>query len=534
MKPAATPEAQEKKAHVCPPSNATHPRDRWESLFVYGFICKFTQLKGKVEGLETPMDFEDALLSPEANPTMTQILSRFVLNLRSQTRNLSSDVISSTISSLFQEYFKNNERTVFWSDEYRANIDPFQGENANFWAASWDFKLKVLRQLVEFQLCHCQDIKLRIDRAWGVIHNKHKKMETTSAPPPPEDPNSMENLQLVPLGQDHQRKRYWFIDASPRVYMSTNPWKITATFQALTSTREEYMNLIEQLKAAVPAEGKPGERRPKVEVGHLALVKALEDRVPAIDAELLRIQRLRKKIQQRHMLIAQAEFRETRTRRKATRVDYAYLNDPEDEDDGDEYVYNDDHDQADEYEFMQEGSSNGRRRSTRTTRSNGNSAAAIDEWRGERRSSRLGATTDMRLDEPPPPKRARTADSTSSGDFQPSAASSTADNGRSLRISGAAAIKPTETAVEAIAGKKKSKFWFYAVEPIPGQAAAAPVPSASTSALPDVDMADAHHSGAGSASVTDDGDTELPPPSESNTNGDLTGRSVSPSNMDES
>lgn len=76
---------------------------------MYGFICRFTQLRGKVEGLETPMEcvaivffdlkyepdvventvsFEDALLSPEANPIMTQILSRFVLNLRSQTRNL--------------------------------------------------------------------------------------------------------------------------------------------------------------------------------------------------------------------------------------------------------------------------------------------------------------------------------------------------------------------------------------------------------------------------------------------------------------
>lgn len=51
------PDIQEKKGHICPPSDATHPRDRWESLFVYGFICKFTQLKGKVEGLETPMEY---------------------------------------------------------------------------------------------------------------------------------------------------------------------------------------------------------------------------------------------------------------------------------------------------------------------------------------------------------------------------------------------------------------------------------------------------------------------------------------------
>ena len=47
----------EKKGHVCPPSDANHPRDRWESFFVYAFICKFTQLREKVEGFETAMEY---------------------------------------------------------------------------------------------------------------------------------------------------------------------------------------------------------------------------------------------------------------------------------------------------------------------------------------------------------------------------------------------------------------------------------------------------------------------------------------------
>lgn len=42
-----------------------------------------------------------------------------------------------------------------------------------------------------------------------------------------------------------------------------------------------------------------------------------------------RIQRAKKKIAQRNLLIAQAEVRETRTRRRAARPDYAYMNDPE-------------------------------------------------------------------------------------------------------------------------------------------------------------------------------------------------------------
>ena len=66
------------------------------------------------------------------------------------------------------------------------------------------------------------------------------------------------------------------------------------------------------------------------------------------------------------------------------------------------------------------------------------------------------------LDEPPP-KRARTADSAVSGNSSDVAPHNTkaasAAGGLKIKVNGAAAVKPTETAVEAIAGKKKSKFW---------------------------------------------------------------------------
>jgi len=48
--------ATEKKGHLCPPSKATHPCNRWECLFVYAFICKFTNLRGKTDGLNSPME----------------------------------------------------------------------------------------------------------------------------------------------------------------------------------------------------------------------------------------------------------------------------------------------------------------------------------------------------------------------------------------------------------------------------------------------------------------------------------------------
>ncbi len=71
------------------------------------------------------------------------------------------------------------------------------------------------------------------------------------------------------------------------------------------------------------------------------------------------------------------------------------------------------------------------------------------------------------VDEEPARKRARTEDS------QTSAQSSDAPvgdnvgvaNGVRVKTTGAAALKPSEVAMEQVAGKKKSKFWVYAVEP---------------------------------------------------------------------
>lgn len=46
----------DKKGHICPPSDAKHPSDRWETAFVYAFIVKFTNLRNKIEGFECPAE----------------------------------------------------------------------------------------------------------------------------------------------------------------------------------------------------------------------------------------------------------------------------------------------------------------------------------------------------------------------------------------------------------------------------------------------------------------------------------------------
>jgi hypothetical protein len=155
---------------------------------------------------------------------------------------------------------------------------------------------------------------------------------------------------------------------SPRLYTSTNPWKITATFHSISSTREEYIATIEDLKASAPLDPKKGQKRTKPEQSHLALIVALEKRIEVIDAELnvsnffrcsscrgsvgfsanripncfiflvfvmnyenefllslsQRVHKVQKKIEQRRMLMAQAEVRQTRTRRQTQKPDYVY------------------------------------------------------------------------------------------------------------------------------------------------------------------------------------------------------------------
>lgn len=61
---------------------------------------------------------------------------------------------------------------------------------------------------------------------------------------------------------------------------------MSATFQAVSSSKEEYLAILESLKEIAPKELKKGERRSKLEQNHIALVAALEARIPAIDTEL--------------------------------------------------------------------------------------------------------------------------------------------------------------------------------------------------------------------------------------------------------
>lgn len=141
------------------------------------------------------------------------------------------------------------------------------------------------------------------------------------------------------------------------------------------------------------------------------------------------------------------------------------------QEDGDEYKQEEDEDEDDAGYGKTRGSRRGAategiRRSARTTstsKTNGKRAAPDEwtNWRGERRSSRLGAPNATQdVSSAPEPKRAKTDESSVSA----------YSDGHSSKGSGpsknsAAALKPTELAAEQLNGRKKSKFWYYAVEP---------------------------------------------------------------------
>lgn len=160
------------------------------------------------------------------------------------------------------------------------------------------------------------------------------------------------------------------------------------------------------------------------------------------------------------------------------------------QDEGDEYNYQDDDDDehvgADENDFDEV--VNGRRRSQRTAMKNANGKRASDaygEWRGERRSTRLAGEYD---EDDGDRKRARTEErSASSAPSDSLAYAASEAEGATLKENGAASVKSHEVAIEQMPGKKKSKFWFYAVEPTAGVNSTTDRPNGAHPSLNDVE-----------------------------------------------
>lgn len=138
-------------------------------------------------------------------------------------------------------------------------------------------------------------------------------------------------------------RTYVVASDSPRLYASTNPWKVVASFDTIATTVEEYVKVIEALKSALPKE-EPGAKRKKFEKMHLDLIKKLEARSEVVNDELTvsvslcahtattapfqRIERARSRDARARKDAALArqvaDTRETRTRRQTKKAQYVY------------------------------------------------------------------------------------------------------------------------------------------------------------------------------------------------------------------
>lgn len=52
-------------------------------------------------------------------------------------------MISSTVATIFQEFLRANERSVFWDEDRKKNLDPFLGAATDFWGMDWDTKVRL-------------------------------------------------------------------------------------------------------------------------------------------------------------------------------------------------------------------------------------------------------------------------------------------------------------------------------------------------------------------------------------------------------
>ncbi|KAG9103656.1 hypothetical protein FRC06_009027 [Ceratobasidium sp. 370] len=116
-----------------------HPSSRWETAYVYAFIVKFTNIRGK-DGLDSPVDLEEALLFPGPTPVLEQVLSRFVLNLRPGSRNTGPNSIARTTQTIMEEFLRTNERSCWWDDALHQNADPFAYHDGDLFTLPWETK----------------------------------------------------------------------------------------------------------------------------------------------------------------------------------------------------------------------------------------------------------------------------------------------------------------------------------------------------------------------------------------------------------
>ncbi|KAG8928559.1 hypothetical protein FRC01_005738 [Tulasnella sp. 417] len=243
------------------------------------------------------MGFEEAIASTGFNQILYDILCKFLSELRPYPEDPTTpDNINAVLRSVVVQYCAKNplERTVWWMESSKTNAHPFSTEDVDFFAMSWQDRLVVLRQLIDWQLAY-SNVKEIIDIAWEVKYQRKKKKTNKTlaaefAPPDEDDPMSINNLRMVAIGQDSSRIRYWVVDDSPRVWASPNPWRMNCPMSVVATTLDEYVALVKKIRDTAPAVAEGSKvKLSKPQQAHMELLPALEARHGAVDAYVKRI-----------------------------------------------------------------------------------------------------------------------------------------------------------------------------------------------------------------------------------------------------
>ncbi|KAG5220682.1 DUF1754-domain-containing protein [Salix suchowensis] len=197
--------AQEKKPHICPPSTATHHQTD-------GRLCSSTPLYasspisgGKWKG--SSLQWSQCSILDNAVPILT-LLNVFAAHSAWKLRCCLLRLVhtSGHPRAFHPQSETANAALRFWDEALKINVDPFH----------------ILPVVSSPAIgISSPEIKATIDHAWGVVHNKHKKKDSAAANGDP-DFKTQDGIQLIPIGQDMHRKRFWVIDGLCAFLFSVN------------------------------------------------------------------------------------------------------------------------------------------------------------------------------------------------------------------------------------------------------------------------------------------------------------------------
>ncbi|EIW67671.1 hypothetical protein TREMEDRAFT_14561, partial [Tremella mesenterica DSM 1558] len=344
----------------------------WQVAYVWAFIVKFNQLE-KIRKLECLEDFEQCLSEPVANrpdDVLEGVLVRFLHNLKPGMRNLDCTNIQLHLSIYIHEMLLNSTEFTVWdrpwapheearsgccnpseqrkelgrlryvgepleTRTYKNPLKQVEKRGGGLFELNWRERAKLLRQMVDWQLVHADNIRTIINRKYRIGETGRKKAE----------PHIEEaDILIEPLGLDRNKNRIWSLDSSGRLYKSGNPFKRPCPLYTITSTRTELqVQLNKYTSYGNQSIDRPQGSGPKAKLtqaeaaAHRKLVKGVEEErklaekidmlLPAIEKEDGRVQRARRKIQQAAEMAERTELRSTRTRRPTRKVDYTYDSD---------------------------------------------------------------------------------------------------------------------------------------------------------------------------------------------------------------